>query len=221
MPEILDRKKRSWIVACCAPLLFSSCATAPRGAMRSPETAQQITRAGALASTAGPTESFTGRVRVDPLFSRDDHLNASGAYVTFEAGALSAWHSHPAGQRLVVTSGVGLTQQWNKPAQAIGPGDVVSCPPGVKHWHGAAPTSSMTHLAVSGAVDGKSVTWMEKVTDEHLRARQPRLAEPRAGHGGRAGRHARRGAAAAFAHVRQPAGRPDRWPAASPDRGAS
>lgn len=126
---------------------------------------QQIRRANSQATVAGPEDYFSGRVRVDPLFPAADELNASGAYVSFEAGARSAWHTHPAGQRLVVMSGVGLTQEWGKPVQQILPGDVIVCPPGVKHWHGAAPNSAMTHLAVTGTVDGKNVDWMEKVTD--------------------------------------------------------
>jgi quercetin dioxygenase-like cupin family protein len=107
------------------------------------------------------------------LFPATGENNASGAYVTFEAGARSAWHTHPAGQRLVVTSGVGLTQEWGKPVQEIHPGDVIVCPPGVKHWHGAAPASSMTHLAVTGSVEGKSVQWLEKVTDAQYDAQRP------------------------------------------------
>jgi len=134
-------------------------------------TAQQITHAGAQASVAGPAENFTGRVRVDPLFPATEAIKASGAYVTFEPGARSAWHTHPAGQRLVVTSGVGLVQEWGKPVQEIHPGDVIVCPPGVKHWHGAAPKTAMTHLAVTGVVDGKSVEWMEKVSDAQYDAR--------------------------------------------------
>jgi quercetin dioxygenase-like cupin family protein len=132
---------------------------------------QQITRAGSQPSVAGPSETFTGRVRVDPVWAADDHLNASGALVTFEPGARSAWHTHPAGQRLVVVSGVGLTQEWGRPVQVIRPGDVVACPPGVKHWHGAAPTTAMSHLAVTATADGKNVTWMEKVSDEQYNAR--------------------------------------------------
>ncbi len=132
---------------------------------------QQITRAGSLPSVAGPNETFTGRVRVDPVWAADDHLNASGAIVTFEPGARSAWHTHPNGQRLVVVSGVGLTQEWGKPVQVIRPGDVVACPPGVKHWHGAAPTTAMSHLAVTATADGRNVTWMEKVSDEQYTAR--------------------------------------------------
>jgi quercetin dioxygenase-like cupin family protein len=128
-------------------------------------TSQQITRAGTATPTFGPAASFNGRVRVDPLTSVNADINAASAYVTFEPGARSAWHTHPNGQYLIVTAGVGLTQEWNKPVQALRAGDVVWCPPGVKHWHGAAPTSAMTHLAITGAADGKSVTWMEKVTD--------------------------------------------------------
>jgi len=127
---------------------------------------QQIARAGTQTPTAGATEHFSGRVRVDPLFAANEDINVSSAYVTFEPGARSAWHTHPAGQRLVVTSGVGLTQEWGKPVQEIHPGDVVVCPPGVKHWHGASPASAMTHLATTGSINGESVRWMEKVTDE-------------------------------------------------------
>lgn len=133
--------------------------------------AQQITRAGEQPSASGPAEFFTGRVRIDPVWPADKNINASGGLVTFEPGARSAWHTHPAGQRLVVTSGVGLTQAWGKPVQVIRPGDVVWCPPGVKHWHGAAPGTAMTHLAITGTVDGKNVTWMEKVTDEQYNTR--------------------------------------------------
>jgi 4-carboxymuconolactone decarboxylase len=157
-------------IAVCAAALFTACAAAQHGVANAPAAAQQIMRAGTQASTAGPMDYFTGRARVAPLFPVNEDINASGAYVTFEPGARSAWHTHPAGQRLVVTSGVGRTQEWGKPVQEIRPGDVVWCPPGVKHWHGAAPTTAMTHLAVTGSVDGKSVTWMEKVTDEQYSA---------------------------------------------------
>lgn len=133
--------------------------------------AQEINRAGSQASTAGPAEFFTGRVRVDPVWPADTNINASGAWVTFEPGARSAWHTHPAGQRLVVQSGVGLTQEWGKSVQVIRPGDVVWCPPGVKHWHGAAANTAMTHLAMTGTLDGKNVDWMEKVSDEQYNAR--------------------------------------------------
>ncbi len=130
---------------------------------------QQIARVGEQAFIAGPAQFFTGRARIDPVWPADEHINASGAYVTFEPGARSAWHTHPAGQRLLVTAGVGLIQEWGKPVQVIHPGDVVNCPPGVKHWHGAAPGTAMTHLAVTGTLDGKNVDWMEKVTDEQYK----------------------------------------------------
>jgi quercetin dioxygenase-like cupin family protein len=132
---------------------------------------QQIARAGARASVTGAPENFTGHVRVEPAWSADENSNVSGGLVSFEPGARSAWHTHPAGQRLVVISGVGLTQEWGKPVQQIRPGDVIWCPPGVKHWHGAAPNSPMTHLAVTGTVNGKNVSWTEKVTDEQYNAR--------------------------------------------------
>lgn len=132
---------------------------------------QQVIRTGTQAPSYGSVQNFTGRVRVDPLFAPSTELAASGAYVTFEPGARSDWHTHPAGQRLVVTAGVGLTQEWGKPVQEIRAGDVVVCPAGVKHWHGASPTEAMTHLAMSGMVTGKTVDWMEKVSDEQYRAR--------------------------------------------------
>lgn len=161
-------------------LAFAMCAAVPMARAAGPQgpssapaatPGQQITRAGEQTPTYGSTEYFTGRVRVDPLFTPNDSIDASGAYVSFEPGARSAWHTHPAGQRLVVTSGIGLTQAWGQPVQTIRQGDVVWCPPGVKHWHGAAPGSAMTHLAVGRAVDGKTVTWMEKVSDAQYNAR--------------------------------------------------
>jgi quercetin dioxygenase-like cupin family protein len=159
-------------VALCATTPIASSADAHgRPGLSAAAPTQQITRAGEQASTFGAAENFTGRARVDPLFSPNENINASLAYVTFDPGARSAWHTHPAGQRLVVTSGVGLTQEWGKAVQVIRPGDVVWYPPGVKHWHGAARNTAMTHLAMSGYVDGKSVTWMEKVTDEQYNAR--------------------------------------------------
>ena len=157
------------------------CAAAPFvDAAAETRSEQQINRAGSQASMAGPADYFTGQVRVDPLFAASDELNASAAYVSFEAGARSAWHTHPAGQRLVVTSGIGLVQEWGKPVQQIRPGDVIVCPPGVKHWHGAAPASAMTHLAVTGSVDGKNVEWLEKVTDAQYNADRPAAAAPAA-----------------------------------------
>jgi len=150
---------------CCAVALLVGPAGAADDGKNTSLPVQQITRAGAQASAPGPAEYFTGRVRVDPLSPANGDINASSAYVTFEPGARSAWHSHPKGQFLIVTSGVGYTQELGKPIQEIKPGDVVWCPPGVKHWHGAAPETAMTHIAITGGVDGKYVTWMEKVTD--------------------------------------------------------
>lgn len=125
----------------------------------------RVARGGSQASYAGPAEWFTGTVRVDPLFASPDPARASGAAVTFEPGARTDWHSHPLGQTLVVTAGCGRVQQWGGPLMEIRPGDVVSIPPGVKHWHGAAPTTAMTHIAVQEQHDGKAVDWMEKVDD--------------------------------------------------------
>lgn len=130
---------------------------------------QTIIRADSQPSTKGPAEYFTGSVRVDPLFAAKDAAPYSGGMVTFEPGARSAWHTHPAGQHLIVTSGVGWTQEWGGPVTQIRAGDVVWCPPGVKHWHGATPTTAMTHIALTGTVSGKNVEWMEKVTDEQYR----------------------------------------------------
>ncbi|VVP94386.1 hypothetical protein PS918_03559 [Pseudomonas fluorescens] len=155
-------------LAVCAAAPFADAAGADNASES--RTVQHISRAGSQAAVAGPADYFTGRVRVDPLFPAMDEINASGAYVSFEPGARSAWHTHPAGQRLVVTSGVGLVQEWGKPVQQIRPGDVIVCPPGVKHWHGATATSAMTHLAVTGSVEGKNVQWLEKVTDEQYHA---------------------------------------------------
>lgn len=125
-----------------------------------------ITRAGSQASSQGPAQYFTGKVRVDPLFGAQAPSAATGAYVSFEPGARSAWHTHPAGQVLVVTKGTGRVQQWGGQVQEIRPGDVIWTPPGVKHWHGAAPSTGMTHMAIQNIVEGKNVEWLEKVNDE-------------------------------------------------------
>jgi quercetin dioxygenase-like cupin family protein len=164
--------KNRWSMAACAAVLVAG--TAGPASAQAPAAAaavQEITQAGTLPSSVGPADYFTGRVRVDPVWPADDHINASGALVTFEPGARSAWHTHPNGQRLVVISGVGMTQELGKQVQMIRPGDVVWCPPGVKHWHGAAPATAMTHLAVTGTAQGRNVNWMEKVSDEQYNAR--------------------------------------------------
>ncbi|MFL6674927.1 MAG: cupin domain-containing protein [Massilia sp.] len=131
----------------------------------------EIARAGTQPAVAGPAAFFTGQAKVEPLWPNNEQINASGAYVTFDPGARSAWHVHPSGQRLVVVSGEGLTQEWGKPIQKLHAGDVLWCPPGVKHWHGAAPNTKMTHLAVTGMADGKGVKWLEKVSDEQYNGR--------------------------------------------------
>jgi quercetin dioxygenase-like cupin family protein len=131
--------------------------------------AVDLSRNGSRPSTKGPAEYFTGSVRVDPLFSPKAPSRTSGAYVTFEPGARSAWHTHPAGQTLVVTAGTGWVQEAGSQKKEIKPGDVIWCPPGVKHWHGATATTGMTHLALTDSLDGKNVNWMEQVTEEQYR----------------------------------------------------
>ncbi len=125
-----------------------------------------IKRSGSQPSGKGPAEYFTGAVRMDPLFEAPAPARARGISVTFEPGARTAWHSHPLGQTLIVTVGCGRAQRWGGPIEEICPGDVIWFPPGEKHWHGAAPTTAMTHLAIQEQLDGKTVDWMEKVSDE-------------------------------------------------------
>ena len=127
----------------------------------------EIKRIGSQASTKGPAEWFTGTVRIDPLFQASDSTRAASASVTFEPGARTAWHTHPLGQRLVVTAGCGRAQSWGGPIEEIRPGDVVLFAPNEKHWHGATPTTSMTHIAIQEQLDdGKVVEWMEHVSEE-------------------------------------------------------
>src|SRR2546423_550777 len=129
-----------------------------------------IKRAGSQPSTKGPSDWFSGAVRVDPLFESPSPARGRGASVTFEPGARTAWHTHPLGQTLIVTSGVGQVQRWGGPVEEIRPGDVVWFEPGEKHWHGAGPTVPMTHIAIQEALDGKVVDWMEHVSDEQYQA---------------------------------------------------
>jgi quercetin dioxygenase-like cupin family protein len=124
-----------------------------------------IKRAGSQASGQGPSDWFTGTVRIDPLFPVRDPARTAGNAVTFEPGARTAWHTHPLGQMLIVTAGAGRVQRQGGPIEAIHPGDVVWFEPGEKHWHGAAPTTAMTHIAIQESLDGKAVDWMEKVSD--------------------------------------------------------
>jgi quercetin dioxygenase-like cupin family protein len=124
-----------------------------------------IKRAGSQASTKGSQDWFSGTVRVDPLFQAPSPARVAAAKVTFEPGARTAWHTHPLGQTLIVTDGAGRVQREGGPIEEIRPGDIVWFPPNEKHWHGAGPTTAMTHIAVQESLDGKAVEWMEKVTD--------------------------------------------------------
>ncbi|MBY0299950.1 MAG: cupin domain-containing protein [Methylobacterium sp.] len=126
----------------------------------------EITRSGAQPSTRGSAEYFTGSVRIDPLFSHADPARVAGALVTFEPGARTAWHTHPLGQTLVVTAGLGWAQREGGPVEEIRPGDVVWFPPGEKHWHGATATTGMSHIAIQEKRDGTSVEWLEPVADD-------------------------------------------------------
>jgi quercetin dioxygenase-like cupin family protein len=126
----------------------------------------EIKRSGSQPSIKGPEPFFTGAVRIDPLLEAPEPARVRSACVTFEPGARTAWHTHPLGQTLIVTTGCGWTQCWGEPRQEIRAGDVVWCPPGKKHWHGATPTTAMTHIAIQEALNGKMVEWMEKVSDE-------------------------------------------------------
>lgn len=125
-----------------------------------------ITRSGSQSSGKGAAENFTGQVRLDPLFEAPDPARVAGASVTFEPGARTAWHTHPLGQTLIVTAGRGRVQRWGGPIEDIHPGDVIWFEPGEKHWHGASPTTAMTHIAIQERLDGKAVDWMEQVSDD-------------------------------------------------------
>src|SRR5438876_4709781 len=129
----------------------------------------EIKRVGSQGSTKGPADWFTGTVRIDPLFQAPDPALVSCASVTFEPGARTAWDIHRLGQTLIVTAGCGCVQRAGGPVEEIRPGDVVWISPGEKHWHGATPTTAMTHIAIQERLDGKVVEWMEKVDDEQYR----------------------------------------------------
>lgn len=129
----------------------------------------EIRRIGTQASSKGPSDWFTGTVRIDPLFQAHAPARVQGASVTFEPGARTAWHTHPLGQTLLVMAGCGWVQRDGEPIEEVRPGDVVWFPPGEKHWHGATPTTAMTHIAIQEQLDGKAVDWMEKVSEERYR----------------------------------------------------
>lgn len=130
----------------------------------------EIKKSGSQPSGKGPADYFSGTVRIDPLFQVKDPARAAGNSVTFEPGARTAWHTHPLGQTLIVTFGCGLAQRLGGPIEQIRPGDIVWFEPGEKHWHGATPTTAMTHIAIQEALNGKAVEWLEKVSDEDYRS---------------------------------------------------
>ncbi len=132
-----------------------------------------ISRNGTRPSTPGPADYFTGTVRIDPLFQAESPARAGGADVTFEPGARTVWHTHPLGQTLIVTAGLGRVQRWGGPIEEIRPGDVVRFSPGEKHWHGASPATAMSHVAVQEQLDGSAVSWLEPVSDEQYDGDEP------------------------------------------------
>jgi quercetin dioxygenase-like cupin family protein len=133
----------------------------------------EIKRSGTQPSNKGPADWFTGTVRIDPLFPATDLARAAGNSVNFEPGARTAWHTHPLGQTLIVTAGCGRAQRWEGPIEEIRPGDVIWFSPGEKHWHGAAPTTAMTHIAIQENLNGKPVDWLEKVSDRQYLGAPP------------------------------------------------
>jgi quercetin dioxygenase-like cupin family protein len=160
--------KRRWFVGgALAGNFIAGVFAAPRKRNNSE---MEINRSGSQPSGKGPAEYFTGTVRVDPLFNPPAPARVLGASVTFEPGARTAWHTHPLGQTLIVTAGCGRVQRWGGPIEEIRPGDVIWFSPGEKHWHGAAPTTAMTHIAIVEVLDGKSADWMEQVSDEQYGA---------------------------------------------------
>ncbi len=152
-------------------ILFSAifCLAAQAQADGGKQPEQTVIRPGSAPSGKANPDNFTGNVRVDPAFRAVEPARAYGAYVTFEPGARTNWHIHPTGQILIVTSGKGVTQEWGKQSQIILPGDIVVCPPGVRHWHGASPETAMTHLAIGERDPGNPVKWLERVDDEQYK----------------------------------------------------
>jgi quercetin dioxygenase-like cupin family protein len=131
----------------------------------------EIKRSGSQPSGKGPANWFTGTVRIDSPFNGNDPARVAGAIVTFEPGARTVWHTHPLGQTLIVTAGSGRAQRWGGPIEEIRPGDIIWFSPGEKHWHGATPTTAMTHIAIQEQLDGKAVDWLEKVSDEQYQGK--------------------------------------------------
>ena len=152
-----------------ASALVALAAGAARAQASEGSNAMNIRRAGSQPSAKGPAEYFTGTVRVDPMFPATAPSRVNGGHVTFEPGARSNWHTHPLGQTLIITSGLGWVQREGGPIEEVRPGDVVWFPPGLKHWHGASPTTAMTHIAIQEAQDGRNVEWLEQVSDAQYR----------------------------------------------------
>jgi quercetin dioxygenase-like cupin family protein len=138
---------------------------------RKESAAMKIARRGSHVSAPGPAEYFTGSVRIESLFQADEPARVAGVSVTFQPGSRTAWHTHPLGQTLIITDGIGRAQVWGGPVEEVHPGDVVWFPPGVKHWHGASPETAMTHLAIHERLDGSSVEWLEHVTEDQYLGR--------------------------------------------------
>jgi quercetin dioxygenase-like cupin family protein len=149
------------------PATIRAHADAPQ--LQHQEVLMEIKRSGSQPSRKGPADWFTGAVRIDPLFQASAPARAAGASVTFEPGARTAWHTHPLGQTLIVTAGCGWVQREGGPVEELHPGDVVWFAPGEKHWHGATPTTALTHIAIQAQLDGKMVDWLEHVSDEQYR----------------------------------------------------
>lgn len=147
-------------------MLTAAVAFSASAALAEPDRAVVVTHFGSQVATAGSPQNFTGSVKVQSRFQASPPARVGGGLVSFEPAARTAWHTHPLGQTLIVTEGTGRVQHWDGDIQEIGPGDVVWIPPGVKHWHGASPEQAMSHIAIAEALDGKTVDWMEHVTDE-------------------------------------------------------
>jgi quercetin dioxygenase-like cupin family protein len=166
--EVMITRRSMLTAAGGAAVLVGGAARSPAAAT-SRRTDMEIKRIGSEPSRKAPAEYFTGTVRIDPLFQAPEPAHASAGSVTFEPGARTAWHTHPLGQTLIIVSGFGWVQREDGPIEEVRPGDVVWFPPGLKHWHGASPTTAMTHIAIQETLNGKNVDWLEKVSDEQYR----------------------------------------------------
>ena len=172
--EKLQSPSRRRLIAGVAGLAATSVATSLRAQPLAQETdirsqKMDIQRSGSRPSQKGPAEYFTGTVRIDPLFQARDPGRVGGGAVTFEPGARTAWHTHPLGQTLLIMAGAGWVQREGGTIEEVRPGDVIWFPPGLRHWHGATPTTAMTHIAITESLNGKNVDWLEKVSDEQYR----------------------------------------------------